>query len=353
MKSLIKVAAALLIASSLSPLGAAAQEHCSPARTDASPPIVNFRIDNDLFGNGGQDQGYTNGAVITLVSPDLVDYTDDPCLPALVRWLNTWMEHGAASTPDQKNMVFSIGQSLYTPTDWSRRDLDREDRPYAAMLMSSFGYNIRRGNSLHTTQLQLGVVGPLAFGEEVQDAVHDAISEEKFSGWGHQLHNEPLVGLVHERMRKSTYEFANVDSRLQFDVISHWGGSIGNAFTHANAGAELRIGWNLPDDFGSSPLRPAGENTAPKGAPRSRKLSGHAFLTSDARWVIRDITLDGNTFESSHSVNKRSFVGEVGYGLVLTYHKWKFAVARYFRSREFDSQVETPRFGSFTISRDL
>lgn len=47
-------------------------------RTDL-PPTVNLRIDNDLFGK--QDQGYSNGVQLPLVSPNLVDYTDAPCLP--------------------------------------------------------------------------------------------------------------------------------------------------------------------------------------------------------------------------------------------------------------------------------
>ncbi|MFT3803548.1 MAG: hypothetical protein QM766_20335 [Burkholderiaceae bacterium] len=37
-----------------------------------SPATVNFRVDNDLF--GGQDQGYSNGAQLTLVSPNLKRY---------------------------------------------------------------------------------------------------------------------------------------------------------------------------------------------------------------------------------------------------------------------------------------
>src|SRR5690606_7984233 len=54
----------------LFPPVAAAAEHCDRDRLRASPPAVNFRVDNDLLGNGGQDQGYTNGALLTLVSPD-------------------------------------------------------------------------------------------------------------------------------------------------------------------------------------------------------------------------------------------------------------------------------------------
>ena len=351
MGAIRKAVPLMLGVAALMPPLAAASERCAAERLGESPPAVNLRIDNDLLGSGDQDQGYTNGAVITLVSPDLVDYINDPCLPGIARWLNSWIDGNPTSPADQKNMGFSVGQSLYTPQDWTRSDVIQDDRPYAAIVMTSFGYNIRRGSSLRTTQLRIGVVGPIALGEEVQDAVHDAIGDDKFSGWDNQLRNEPLIGIVHERMAKHTGNTLG-GSDVQWDVISHWGGSLGNAFSHANAGAELRLGWSLPDDFGSTPTRPAGENTAPGGS-RSHGLSGHVFLTSDVRWVVRDITLDGNTFRSSHSVNKRSFVGEVGFGVVLSYDKWKFALARYYRSREFDGQADTPVFGSFTISRTL
>lgn len=109
----------------------------------------------------------------------------------------------------------------------------------------------------------------------------------------------------------------------------------------------------MPDDFGSSPLRPAGENTAPTRGGRLSGWSGHLFATADARWVLRDITLDGNTFRGSHRVDRRALVGDIGYGVALTRGKWKFALARYHRSREFEGQTQRPVFGSFTISRTL
>src|SRR3546814_20697753 len=50
------------------------------------PPIVNLRIDNDLFGAEPQDQGYSHGFGLTLVPPNLGDYTDAPCLPRPAPW---------------------------------------------------------------------------------------------------------------------------------------------------------------------------------------------------------------------------------------------------------------------------
>ncbi|WP_313161330.1 lipid A-modifier LpxR family protein, partial [Stenotrophomonas sp.] len=59
------------------------------------------------------------------------------------------------------------------------------------------------------------------------------------------------------------------------------------------------------------------------------------------------------TFRNSHSVDKRHVVGQLGYGLAVMRGRWKFALARYHSTREFDGQKEAPVFGSFTISRSL
>ncbi len=330
-----------------------AAEQCAQSKLRNTPPAVNFRIDNDLFGGEQQDQGYSNGAMLTLVSPNLVDYTRDPCLPRLARWVNGYLERLHPGEFEQQNMVFSIGQGLFTPTDNTRSDLIEDDRPYAGVLLVAFGYNARNHDHLRTTQLALGMVGPSAQGKQVQRAVHKLIDGDDFNGWDHQLRDEPVFKLVHERMRRWPGDGQANAAGWGWDAISHWGGAIGNLATYANTGGEVRFGWKLPDDFGSTPLRPAGENTAPARAGRVPGWSWHLFATADGRWVLRDITLDGNTFRNSHSVDKRPLVADLGYGLAIMRGQWKFALARYHRTREFDLQKETPVFGSFTISRSL
>lgn len=341
----------LSVLASLAALPAHAQPRCEQSSLEPARPAVNVRIDNDLFGGRHQDQGYTSGAVLTLVSPNLKDYTDDPCLPRLARWANRHLRILQPSGFDQQNMIFMAGQGLFTPTDPTRRDLIADDRPYAGILLASFGYNARNDDQLRTTQLQLGLIGPSAQGKQIQQAVHSLLHDEKFLGWDNQLHNEPLLNLVHERMRR--WAANNNGEGWGWDAIGHWGGALGNLATHANAGGEARFGWKLPDDFGSSPQRPAGENTAPTRRGRAEGWSGHLFVTSDSRWVVRDITLDGNSFRRSHHVDKRPFVTDLGYGVALMRGQWKFALARVHRSREFDQQQEKPVFGSFTISRML
>ncbi len=52
---------------------------------------------------------------------------------------------------------------------------------------------------LDTLQLDLGVIGPAAGGEFVQNNFHNLIGVDPAYGWGNQLHNEPTVGLTFER----------------------------------------------------------------------------------------------------------------------------------------------------------
>jgi hypothetical protein len=44
-------------------------------------------------------------------------------------------------------------------------------------------------------------------------------------------------------------------------------------------------------------------------------------------------------------------VADLGYGAAIYRGHWRFAFARYFRTREFHGQKETPVYGTLTIGR--
>ncbi|MGH8027986.1 MAG: lipid A deacylase LpxR family protein [Pseudoxanthomonas sp.] len=328
-----------------------AETECHGRARLAEDSTLNLRIDNDLFGGVGQDQGYSNGFLMTSVSPNLVDYVDDPCLPGIVHRLNTYLAWLRPTGYDEQNMTLGIGQILFTPADRQRSGLVLDDRPYAAALLLSTGYNARRGNQLRTSQIRFGMVGPSARGRQVQNGWHRIIGAEPFEGWGHQLQDEFVLQLIHERRRR--WPGMTTRDGWSWDAIGHWGGSLGNFATYANTGMELRLGRFLPDDFGTAPLGPGGENTSPAHAAEgaSNRWDGHVFVVLDARWVLHDITLDGNTIKSSHSVDKEPWVADLGYGVSVERGHWKFAFARYHRTREFRGQGVIPISGSVTVSR--
>lgn len=338
-------------------------EPCDLARAlELYPPRFNFYLDNDLFAN--QDQGYTNGVRFSLVSPNVEDLRRSECLPQAAREVNAMLDmllpkrkQGEPGQEDtQFNMVLSLAQQIYTPTDYLREDLVVEDRPYAGWLYLGFGYNARRGDQLHTTELRLGVVGPSALAETTQDFVHHLRGIPRFAGWDNQLGDEAGVQLIHERKQR----FVPRDWQLQggpwaWDAITHWGGSLGNVATYANAGIEVRFGYRLLEDFGSSALRPAADQDAPtaRGEKRLGGVGVHAFVSLDGRAVARDIFLDGNTFRDSHSVDRRDFVGDAAVGVAFRASSWTLTFARYFRTREFEGQADRPGYGAMVISGSL
>ena len=68
---------------------------------------------------------------------------------------------------------------MYTPQDLYETELIEDDRRYAAWLFLGLGYQTRAEDQLDTLELQLGVVGPAAFGQEAQDFIHDLRDFEK------------------------------------------------------------------------------------------------------------------------------------------------------------------------------
>ncbi|MGE0797329.1 MAG: lipid A deacylase LpxR family protein [Lautropia sp.] len=291
-------------------------------RLDAPPAgVLRARIDNDLFGN--QDQGYTSG------------------------FLFDWTQAPPADGGSSRSLYLS--QALFTPAAWWRRDVVADDRPYAAVLLVGLGRSYRDGDHLVRNDVQFGWVGPLVGGKSTQRFVHKFVRSNDFVGWDNQLRNEPVFGLVHTRYRR-LYDTERASGGAGAELIGNWGGRVGNLFTWANAGMELRFGSRLPDDFGTSPMRPGVPESRPQARPSGRGPHFIGFLTAGARLVLRDLTLDGNSFVSSHRVDKRHAVADLGYGFAIAWRDVQVTVGRFHRSREFEGQRDRPVYGSVTIS---
>jgi hypothetical protein len=342
------------------------QTHAAPADAcarpaEASQPALDLRVDNDVF--GAQDQGYSSGIQLMLVSSDLENGEadgagDESCRWPITDWLGRRLHFLAPAGSEQQNLTLSLGQALFTPSNRNRTSLIPDDRPYAAVLVLGLGYNARLGDHLQASLLQVGIVGPSARGRQSQNQIHKVTGDYPFLGWDNELRDEGLFQVVHERLQRHLPRApAAAGNGWRRDAVSHWGVSVGNLLTDVSVGGEFRWGPTLPDDFGSNPLRPAGERTMGRreeGRSGSTSgLAGHAFLAIDARWVLWDISLDGNAFRSSHSVDKEPFVADIGFGIALTRGPWKIVAARFHRSREFRGQKALPVFGSISVSRSF
>ena len=85
----------------------------------------------------------------------------------------------------------------------------------------------------------------------------------------------------------------------------------------------------------------------------TRDIGAHVFASLDARAVVRNIFLDGNTIRDSHSVRKERIVADAAVGVAANLGKYKVAYVRVFRTREFVGQSTAPRYGAITISGPL
>ncbi|MFZ6645510.1 lipid A deacylase LpxR family protein [Undibacterium sp. TJN25] len=334
------------------------------------PSVSNLYFENDLF--TGTDRDYTNGVKLSWVSSNLRSYTEAACLPEWIKGLNSLFTAVHPGDFTSRNMVVTLGQSMYTPQDRLRRDVIPNDRPYAGWLYLGLGYNARKSvppqgalpnrltekldvelDRMDTVEVNIGVVGPAALGKQTQDFIHNLRGIGLFYGWDNQLHNELGLQLVAERKYKVSK--AGSGGVLHFDAISHYGASLGNVQTYANAGMEFRLGTGLPDDFGSAPIRPGGDSNSPIEGEGSRYATSgvHAFLALDGRLVARNIFLDGNTFSSSPSVHKKYLTGDAALGFAWQWRGGKVAYAHYINSKEFTTQVNSHKYGSVTLSLEM
>lgn len=319
------------------------------AGKDVSGGTFGSYLENDLF--AGTDRYYTSGVKLSWSSPDLENLADTPyaspflSLFSVLPYIN---EKGY-----QKNLVFALGQNIYTPDNTETTNFIPDDRPYAGWLYLGMGVVWKNAEVRNSLVLDLGVVGPWAYGQESQRLIHDLRGLGHPNGWDNQLDNEVGAVLVYERMwRWPKHERR---SGLDWELLPHAGAAVGNVQTYANLGGELRAGLNLPDDFGTDTISTSASTSTPvdgrMGADRSRfDLGMYIFARVDGRAVGHNIFLDGNTFGDGPSVGHNAFVADLSAGLAVNYKNTKLAYALVYRTKEFSAQRNAQIFGTVSIN---
>jgi hypothetical protein len=310
---------------------------------------VSLTVENDLFVNDNKDRHYTNGVRLAFISPE-------DSAPASV--LNVAKEIPFFASDGRIRTSYALGQSMYTPEDITIAENQPKDRPWAGYLYGSLallsdtglGYDGHEDYArIDTLELDLGVVGPASLAEQSQKFVHKIIDSPQPEGWDNQIKNEPVVNLTYERKYRSWLKEKYLG--VETDVTPHAGFSLGNAFTNAEVGAMLRVGYDLPADYGPPRIRPSlpGSDFF-KPDTEGFPLSGYLFAGVAGRAVARDITLDGNTFVDSNSVDKKPFVGDLQMGFAIIYGQVRLTYTHVFRTKEFYGQNGTDQFGALSLS---
>lgn len=257
-----------------------------------------------------------------------------------------------ASADNKAARYYSIfaGQSFFTPKDLSRKPPDPNDRPYAGWLYAGLSLlEQSHGDTLENLELELGIVGPDAFGREVQNKYHQFIGAEHANGWDSQIRDEPGMTLSYERF----WRFGLIgDDEGGADIVPSAGATVGNVFTYGEVGALLRIGSGLAADYGPARIRPALSGTDYFDGHYARDRFGYYFFAgTQGRAVGRNIFLDGNSFRQSASVDKKNLVADIQAGFSVF---WSTAIRADFsvvqRTEEFEGQHGPDPIGTASLS---
>ena len=323
---------------------AAAEEEKKPSG------IFSLFVENDVF--AGLDSGYTNGVRFIWVSPRLDDAAKSPRVP---RWLDTMSRRlpFPRSKESQRFLSLRLGQSIYTPVDLECRDLIIEDRPYAGFAYAGLGFHVMNESTMDTLEIEAGIVGPHSFAGDIQKLWHKLFGWRYPNGWEHQLRDEPALSIAYDRKWKVRRP---ADTKaLTWDVISHAGAALSNVITGATSGIELRAGWRIPKDFGTTLIQ-EGSASASLFEERDRRATGrdplgfHVFIALEGHAVLRNLFLDGNTFRDSHRVAKNPFTADLMAGFALHYRRFKFSFAYIVQTMQFNTQKNYPVYGALNLS---
>lgn len=310
----------------------------APARAAQPRDTYSVIFENDLFYH--TDRDYTNGIEFAYSPAGGPRDTVPGFLLDLVP--------DKFSGPDAR-ASYSLGQMMFTPEDTAAYDPPLTQRPYAGFLYGGLMLSTRTSTREDQLRLQLGVTGPASLAADAQDFVHRLRGFALPEGWHTQLRDEPGLVLSYQRIDRIAALSSN-DQQI-FDLKTNYGGAIGNIFDYADAGFTARLGFNMPADNGPpqiEPARPGSYFYLPQTG-----LGAYIFAGLQGRAVARNIFLDGNSFQSSRSVDKENFVGELAMGGALTYDRFRLSFVHIIRTREYKLQSGFDQFGTLCLSVNL
>ncbi len=266
-----------------------------------------FNYDNDYF--TATDYYYTQGYNFELTSPW---FRKNPLNPLFKKLKNSDQKYG-----------LSIEHMGYTPTSISSDAILYGDRPFAAAIMlKSF---LVSTDTIHKTRLasalSVGIIGPGAFGDEMQTGIHEAIGDEVPMGWQHQIKNDLLLNyeVSHEKqlLKYNNLIALNSNAKLHLGTVN----------TKASAG--------LTSTFGkiNSPF------TAIKNKNR---FQIYGYLQGLVSVIGYDASLQGGLFnrESPYTINDSDierFTFQTNFGVIMQYKALYLEYSRAELTKEFST----------------
>jgi hypothetical protein len=298
-----------------------------------------------------KDRYYTQGLQASWLSPDLRGHAG---------WNSLFDQVGQvlpmyrdAGTAQRRYEIVPLAQVQFTPEKVDVSTPDPSDRPYAAWLFG--GLRLLQENdarSLHNLEALVGVVGPAAFGRQVQDGYHSLVGFHKAQGWDHQIGNRAGLQFSYDYAHRLVHELGG---QYAVDAVPQAGVSLGTVYRYVQAGVMFRVGDALDLDYGSEHIRPALSGTAFSDYRRlgSGWLHWDVFAGVQERAMFHNVFIDAADEVAPQGLDRRVLVPDYSGGATLLFGHFlraDFVATR--RGQEFAGQHGAQTFGGVNLTID-
>ena len=227
------------------------------------------------------------------------------------------------STTKEIKYGVSVEHIGFTPFNIKSAEIQFGDRPFAAAIMlKSFKIATDTiSKSRLVSSLNLGLIGPGAFGKEMQVAIHQATGNVIPQGWQNQIKNDAVVN-YEINYEKQLLRYGNF-----FAIQSNTNVKLGTLFMNASVGVNTTLG------IINSPFT---------SVKNKNKFQVYLYTQPLFTVVGYDATLQGGLFNSKSpytiaSSDVERFTAQINYGLVLQTRTLFFEYSRSEITREFAS----------------
>lgn len=281
-----------------------------------------YHYDNDYF--TATDHFYTQGDNFELVSPKLIQ---NPINKLFKKLKNGEQQYGVA-----------LEQMGFTPTSLKSDKILYNDRPFAAAVMlKSF---LVSTDTTHKTKLSsilsIGIIGPYAFGKEMQTEIHEWIGDEVPHGWQHQIKNDIILN----------YEIAHEKQLYRLD----------NSFA-LNSNAKLRLG-TMNTNISGGLTTTFGKINSPFSSLKNKNgFQIYAYLQGLVTIIGYDASLQGGLInqKSPYAITNQNinrFTFQDNFGIIMQYKAVYLEYSRSELSKEFETG-KPHKWGGFRIGFKL
>ncbi|SFG65988.1 lipid A deacylase LpxR family protein [Pedobacter insulae] len=247
---------------------------------------------------------------------------------------------------EKKIVDLEIGQKIYNPYSAHAPDVKLHDRPFAGYLYGSAAMGwFYKSEAILKASAQIGIIGPHAFGEEMQTAFHKLIGTYTVQGWEYQVKDELALNLNFSYQQPV---YHTVNQKLDFSGTSSV--LLGNTFSGANIGLLIRFG-NMNPFYESSYANSRIKNK--QGDNRKTDREFFFFTKPQVNFVAYDATIQGGLFNADKgpvTFGIKHWVYSQELGINFASKRWNSKFIVTLKTQEIDGSAKAYHYGSAILA---